>query len=179
MPCAAALECKTPDKTPAPGQSTEHLCYGGCDGVLHAVCGQQVSESDSSEMHRMCPLCYEYNYGTAATTMRPSGNGKRKATSNSEEGAKQKKKKEATNSRVRLSLKQKGDVLDLVADKVTYRQIAERFGCAEKTVKNIVHSQQTIRKQLKDAGSSSSLVNAKASRRPQYPEVRAVRCALW
>lgn len=141
------------------------------------MCGEQVPESDS-EMHRMCPICYEYNYGTAAG--RPPGNGKRKASNNSEEVVTQKKKKKDTSkSRVRLSFKQKGEVLDLVSDKVTYNEIAAQFGCSEKTVKNIVHHQQMIRKQLKDAGSSSDLVNAKASRRPQHPEVCAVRCASF
>lgn len=178
MPCAAALECKIPDDTPAPGQPTGHLCVGGCNGGLHGVCGQQAPESDS-EMHRMCPLCYEYNYG-AATEHPSAGNssGKRKASSNWVESPARRKKKEATTTRVRLSLKQKGEVLDLVAEKVKYNDIAEKFGCAEKTVKNIVHGQKMIRKQLEDAGSSSGLVNAKSSRKPQHPQVRAVCCAF-
>lgn len=119
----------------------------------------------------MCPPCYEYNYGTAG---RPSGNGKRKA-SNSEEGVTQQKEKQPTASRVRLTLKQKGEVLDLVAEKITYNAIAAQFGCAEKTVKNIVHGQQIIRKRLEHAGSCSGLAKAKATRKPQHPEVRAVR----
>lgn len=123
-------------------------------------------------MHRVCPRCYLECYDDADNAGDPPDDSNKRKAGNGESAALKKKRQSTGSSRVRLTLEQKGQVLDLVAQKVKYSNIAKKFGCAEKTVKNFVHDQDRIRKQLEEAGSSSGLVNAKASRRPQHPEVR-------
>lgn len=149
-----------PDHTPEASEYTNHPCRGVCGGYLHGCCGEMDSSGDS-EMHRICHSCL----GEVAEQSKSASDGKRCATG--DVGTSNKKKQK---TRTRLTLRQKGEVLDLVDKNIAHDEISLKYSCAERTVKNVARHREKIRNQL---ASCVGREGHKSIRPLMYPEVGA------
>ena len=89
------------------------------------MCGEQ--EEGESEMHRICDPCPDKKQqGSGGSSNQP----KRRPPASAflQQGASKKKASSASASRKRLTLAQKLEVLKLLDEKVSYAEIARRFG---------------------------------------------------
>lgn len=115
MPCADGELCHQQNRTPQAPHG--HVCKGGCGGRLHGNCGSMFEDDDK---HRICSTCV-------------AKAGKRKATPAEGAGAgpsQPPKKKKGSGSRARPDNTAKLEILKLIDAKVSYTQIADRFGCS-------------------------------------------------
>ena len=118
MPCVEGELCLVKATTQAGRDG--HGYQGKCGGRLHGVCGRVAKDN---KLHRICSKC-----STKA--------GKRKAIAPEGAGtgqSKRQKTKEGSKSapRKRLTTDQKVEILDLLEQRVSHEQIADRFVCAE------------------------------------------------
>ena len=95
-------------------------CQGKCGGRLHGVCGRVAEDN---ELHRICSKCSAKAGKRKAIAPEGAGTGQ----------SKRQKTKQASKSapRKRLTADQKVEILDLLEQRVSHEQIANRFGCAE------------------------------------------------
>jgi hypothetical protein len=75
------------------------------------------------------------------------------------------------NKRKRLTLRQKGEVLDLLDKKTHHAAIANKFECNVKTVQRINRDRESIKKQLVECGGGGKLAEKKSNRKPKYPDI--------
>lgn len=147
MPCAAGELCMIPNLTPEPPDG--HRCRGGCGGRLHGVCGQVVEENADSDnpLRRICPTCSPEPAGSDDDVSRTSMKGKRKA------GAKQRGQgpgqhhaqlNDGSKSRTQLSLGQKLEMLELLAQKTSHAELARRYKCSARTVSNVAQKREEL-----------------------------------
>ena len=98
------------------------------------MCGEQ--EEGESEMHRICTPCLDKKQkGSGGSSNQP----KRRSPASAflQQGASKKKASSASASRKRLTLAQKLEVLKLLDQKVSYAEIARRFGCGTTAIGTI------------------------------------------
>ena len=123
--------CAQPDSTPQDPHG--HGCQGGCGGRLHGICGSIFD--DNNENHRICSACV-------------AKAGKRKAPAADSAGKAQSKRPKARNggskksqphggARARPDFGAQLEMLKLMDNKVTHEQIADRFGCSERLVRDV------------------------------------------
>ena len=134
------------------------------------MCGEQEVES---EMHRIiCNPCLDKKQkgsgGSSNQPERPSH-----ASAFLQQGASKKKTSSASASRKRLTLAQKLEVLKLLDQKVSYAEIARRFGCGTTAIGTI---KQERLKLEGDAASSARSASSKSSSGGDFPKVRPL---LW
>ncbi|CAM9109905.1 unnamed protein product, partial [Discosporangium mesarthrocarpum] len=151
MPCVVGEDCRMPENTPGPPQFTGHKCRS-CKGHLHGICGEE-DPAGGSPMPRLCPPCL----GRVTTN-------KRKEISDDASS----NKRVGSEKRVRLTIQQKGEVLDMLKqNNMTQAMVGEKFGIKGRTIQRIKKEEESIRKQLEVGGNG----NAKSMRKPQFPEV--------
>ena len=118
---AAVSECQLGSESSAPLLGNP-VCLSGCRGHLHGTCGHHDVTSEN-KMHRMCSACFEM---AGAGDPSAGGNGKRKPANS---GGASKGRKQP---RAKMSLTQKGEILDHVDQKTAYCVIASRFNSVER-----------------------------------------------
>ena len=123
MPCMEGELCLV--KTTTPAGRDGHRCQGKCGGRLHGVCGRVAEDN---ELHRICSKCSAKAGKRKAIAPESAGTGhsKRQKTP---EGNKRAPSK-------RLTTDQKVEILDLLEQRVSHKQTADLFGCAEEEVEN-------------------------------------------
>ena len=117
MPCVEGELCLVKATTPA-GRDDQG-CQGKCGGWLHGVYGKVAEDN---ELHRICSKCSAKAGKRKAMTPEGAGTGQ----------SKRQKTKEGSKSapRKRLTTDQKVEILDLLEQRLSHEQIADRFGCA-------------------------------------------------
>ena len=126
--CYARLErlCQLPNiELIAPnGRDCGHKCRGGCGGKLHGTCGEVEDPDGDNDNHRICHTCTS-NRSLLNPAKRKQGQDfVRPRASKKTSGAAGAKK-----PRKRLNLGEKLEVLALLDGKVSYAEIARRYGC--------------------------------------------------
>ena len=125
MPCAAGELCKLADvELIAPnGRNCGHACRGGCGGKLHGICGEVEDPDGDSPTHRICHTCIS-NRSLSNSIKRKQGQGfvLPGASKNKSDASGAKK------LRKRLNLGERLKVLELLDNKVSYAEIARRYG---------------------------------------------------
>ena len=170
MPACADLELCKAQGNPPLGERDGHGCRAGRGGRLHGMCGEQ--EEGESEMHRICNPCLDKKQkGSGGSSNQP----KRRSPASAflQQGASKKKASSASASRKRLTLAQKLEVLKLLDQKVSYAEIARRFGNGTTAIGTIKQERSKLEG---DAASSARSASSKSSRGGDFPKVRPL---LW
>ena len=138
-------------------------CVSRHVGRLHGICGSVVD--DDNEYHRICSACV-------------AKAGKRKAPAADSAGRAQSKRPKATNGgskksqprvgpRARPDFGAKLEMLKLMDDKVTHEQIADRFGCSERLVRDVKKNRKKYEQE--DSGDENTGLARRAP--PTYGEL--------
>ena len=125
MPCAAGELCQLSDSTTTP----EFSCCGPCGGRLHRICGEIQNPDDDEEVNRIYEPCAAANKSTSSTNDH-SNAAKRKERGGILQQSAPKKRKGET--RKRLTLGQKREILQLLDQKVSRVEVARRFNCSNR-----------------------------------------------
>ena len=142
MPCAEGELCLV--QASSPEGRDGHGCQGTCGGRLHSTCGSVVGDN---EMHRICSKCPS-DKKSKRKKGSPEGPGsgqstsKRSKTTGGGEGA----------SCARLTIKQKMEIVRLLDKRISHEEIADRFGCATRTVRKIKAERDKVQKEAAIAG---------------------------
>jgi len=160
MPCAEGELCQLQDTTPQAPHG--HDCQGGCGGRLHGICGSVVDVGN--ENHRICSACV-------------AKAGKRKVPAADSAGRAQSKRPKATNGgskkslpRARPDFSAKCEMLKLMDEKVTHEQIADRFKCSERLVRDVKKNRKKYETEAA-AGGGGSKKNVRTGHNPAYGEL--------
>ena len=118
MPCVEGELYLVKATTPAGREG--HGCQGKCGGRFHGVWGRVAEDN---ELHRICSKCSAKAGKRRAIAPEGAGTGQ----------SKRQKTKEGSKSapRKRMTTDQKVEILDILEQRVSHKQIADRFGCAE------------------------------------------------
>ena len=131
MPCAAGELCQLPDRTPVAPDG--HVYQGGCGGRLHGSCGEMAEDNEN---HRICGACFD------------AKSRKRKGTHEEGGGAGEAKRaktgKVNGGPRKRLTLNQKLEIFKLLEERTTHDEIADRYGCSDRTVCQIKANKDSL-----------------------------------
>ena len=126
MSCAAGELCQLPniELTARNGRDCGHEWRGGCGGKLHGTCSEVEDPDGDNDNHRICHTCIS-NRSLSNPAKRKQGQDfvlprASKKTSGAA-GAKKPRK--------RLNLGEKLEALALLDGKVSYAEIARRYGC--------------------------------------------------
>ena len=126
------------------------MCRGVCGGRLHGLFGEVEDPDSDGAMLRICQTCA---IAKATTTGWSSAGmstraGERKVDDTRGRGGLRSSKKHASasesKSRIRLTFGHKIDILVLLAEKVTYGEIARRFKCGTTAISNIVKERAAL-----------------------------------
>lgn len=195
MPCAAGRQCNMQHNTPAPPRYTCHMCQI-CGGYLHGICGIEDPLADS-DLKRLCSLscCRENGEGKGVPTLlrwfhpiprdkASDGLSNGGGSSNTSESNQDKSntpdgenglpadttpKGIWTRKRVRLSVSQKAEIIDLVQEKrVKHAVVAQKFGVAERTITRVMSQKSVIREARANIGGADV---KKAIHQPRFPDV--------
>ena len=124
MPCAAGELCQLSDSTTTP----EFSCCGPCGGRLHRICGDP---DDDEEVNRICEPCAAAKKSTSSTNDHSNAAKRKEGGGILQQSAPKKRKGE---TRKRLTLGQKREILQLLDHKVSRVEVARRFNCGVSTV---------------------------------------------
>ncbi|CAB1101309.1 unnamed protein product [Ectocarpus sp. CCAP 1310/34] len=156
MPCAEGELCQLQDTTPQDPHG--HGCQGGCGGRLHGICGSVVDVGN--ENHRICSACV-------------AKAGKRKVSAADSTGKAQSKRPKATNGgsnksqpRARPDFSAKCEMLKLMDQKVTHEQLADRFKCSERLVRDVKKNRKKYETEAA-AGRGGSKKNVRTGNNPE------------
>ena len=142
MSCAAGELCQLPNiELIAPnGRDCGHECRGGCGGKLHGTCGEVEDPDGDNDNYRICHTCIS-NRSLSSPAKRKQGQDfvlprASKKTSGAA-GAKKPRK--------RLNLGEKLEVLALLDEKVSYAEIARRYGCGTTAIGTVKSQRKTLK----------------------------------
>ncbi|CAM9431297.1 unnamed protein product [Choristocarpus tenellus] len=197
MPCGAKDHCLIPNLTPGPPHFTPDKCRCGCylhgicgimvrdrNGETNRVCFKCHTPEEGVSDERINDDGPTHVSASSSLSTRSDIVGKKggsnlgasAANTISDDvlsnGAKRKGKQKATpggaEKRTRLTLIQKGEVLDLLGGKdMDKAKVAERYGVGVRTVARILANKKELEMQLLAGGKGDE----KAVRKPQFPEV--------
>ena len=119
-----------------------HVCQGGCGGRLHGNCGSMF---DDHETKRICSTCVTKAGKRKATPAEGAGAGPSKRPKKTKGGS-----REGSGSRARPDNNTKLEILKLMDAKVSYAQIADRFGCSVRFLATV----RSDRKQIEAAAAA-------------------------
>ena len=142
MPCAAGELCQLSDSTTTP----EFSCCGPCGGRLHRICGDP---DDDEEVNRICESCAAAKKSTSSTNDHSNAAKRKEGGGILQQSAPKKRKGE---TRKRLTLGQKREILQLLDQKVSRVEVARRFNCGVSTVGDIKKDRATLQE---DSSSTS------------------------
>ena len=127
MSCGAGDLCQLPniELTARNGRDCGHECRGGCGCKLHGTCSEVEDPGGDNDNHRICHTCISNNRSLSNPAKRKQEQDfvlprASKKTSGAA-GAKKPRK--------RLNLGEKLEALALLDGKVSYAEIARRYGC--------------------------------------------------
>jgi len=163
MPCADGELCHQQDRTPQAPHG--HVCQGGCGGRLHGNCGSMF---DDHETKRICSTCVAKAGKRKATPAEGAGAGPSKRPKKTKGGS-----REGSGSRARPDNNTKLEILKLMDAKVSYAQIADRFGCSVRFLATV----RSDRKQI-EAAAAAGGGSQKTARKGDFPEVSYINTLL-
>ena len=133
MPCAAGELCQLSDST----TTQEFSCCGPCGGRLNRICG----DPDDEEVNRICEPCAAAKKSTSSTNDHSNAAKRKEGGGILQQSAPKKRKGE---TRKRLTLEQKREILQLLDQKVSRVEVARRFNCGVSTVGDIKKDRATL-----------------------------------
>ena len=133
MPCAVGELCQLSDSTTTP----EFSCCGACGGRLHRICGDP---DDDEEVNRICEPCAAAKKSTSSTNDHSNAAKRKEGGGILQQSAPKKRKGE---TRKRLTLGQKREILQLLDQKESRVEVARRFNCGISTVGDIKKDRAT------------------------------------
>ena len=134
MPCAAGELCQLSDSTTTP----EFFCCGPCGGRLHRICGDP---DDDEEVNRICEPCAAAKKSTSSTNDHSNAAKRKEGGGILQQSAPKKRKGE---TRKRLTLGQKREILQLLDQKVSRVEVARRFNCGVSTVGVVLQEMMSL-----------------------------------
>ena len=163
MPCADGELCHQQHRTQQAPHG--HVCQGGCGGRLHGNCGSMF---DDHETKRICSTCVAKVGKRKATPAEGAGAGPSKRPKKTKGGS-----REGSGSRARPDNNTKLEILKLMDAKVSYAQIADRFGCSVRFLATV----RSDRKQI-EAAAAAGGGSQKTARKGDFPEVSYINTLL-
>ena len=124
----------------------EFSCCGPCGGRLHRICGDP---DDDEEVNRICEPCAAAKKSTTSTNDHSNAAKRKEGGGILQQSAPKKRKGE---TRKRLTLGQKREILQLLDQKVSRVEVARRFNCGVSTVGDIKKDRATLQE---DSASTS------------------------
>ena len=158
MPCAVGELCQLSDSTTTP----EFSCCGPCGGRLHRICGDP---DDDEEVNRICEPCAAAKKSTSSTNDHSNAAKRKEGGGILQQSAPKKRKGE---TRKRLTLGQKREILQLLDQKVSRVEVARRFNCGVSTVGDIKKDRATLQE---DSASTSWSETSKSRKGGYFPKV--------
>ena len=158
MPCAVGELCQLSDSTTTP----EFSCCGPCGGRQHRICGDP---DDDEEVNRICEPCAAAKKSTSSTNEHSNAAKRKEGGGILQQSAPKKRKGE---TRKRLTLGQKREILQLLDQKVSRVEVARRFNCGVSTVGDIEKDRATLQE---DSASTSWSETSKSRKGGDFPKV--------
>ena len=161
MPCAAGEFCQLSDSTTTP----EFSCCGPCGGRLHRICGEIQNPNDDEEVNRICQPCAAAKKSTSSTNDHSNAAKRKEGRGILQQSAPKKRKGE---TRKRLTLGQKREILQFLDQKLSRVEVARRFNCGVSTVGDIKKDSATLQE---DFASTSWSKTSKTRKGRDFPKV--------
>ena len=161
MLCAAGELCKLSDST----TTSVFSCCGPCGGHLHRICGEIQNPDDDEEVNRICEPCAAAKKSTSSTNDHSNAAKRKEGGGILQQSAPKKRKGE---TRKRLTLGQKREILQLLDQKVSRVEVARRFNCGVSTVGDIKEDRVTLQE---NSASTSWSQTSKSRKGEDFPKV--------